>query len=100
MGYQLGGGKHLPPDSGRDSRADKTDEYCDPSFNLACDGRRLMGLVGSTPTAVSIVAHRRVGSTTKTLLANGQQPNAALYQDATALYWGNTSPAAIMRLAK
>jgi hypothetical protein len=37
---------------------------------------------------------------TKTVIATGQQPNAALYQDATALYWGNTSPAAIIRLAK
>jgi hypothetical protein len=39
-------------------------------------------------------------ASSKTVIATGQQPNAALYQDATALYWGNTSPAAIIRLAK
>ena len=39
-------------------------------------------------------------ASTKTVIATGQQPNAALYQDTTALYWGNTSPAAIIRLAK
>ena len=39
-------------------------------------------------------------SSTMTVLATGQQPSSALYQDATALYWGNTSPAAIIRLAK
>jgi hypothetical protein len=40
-------------------------------------------------------------SSTTTVLATGQQPTpAALYQDATALYWGNTSPTAVIRLAK
>jgi hypothetical protein len=39
-------------------------------------------------------------ASTKTVLATGQQPNAALYQDSTALYWGNTSPTAVIRLAK
>jgi hypothetical protein len=40
-------------------------------------------------------------ASTKTVIATGQQPTpAGLYQDATALYWGNTSPAAIIRLAK
>ena len=37
---------------------------------------------------------------TKTALAGSQSPSGALFQDATSLYWVNTNPYSIVRLAK
>lgn len=39
-------------------------------------------------------------SSTKSPMANGSQPTGALFQDATTLYWLNTNPYSIVRLAK
>jgi hypothetical protein len=39
-------------------------------------------------------------ATTKTTVADNQTPSGALFQDTTSLYWLNTSPYSIVRLAK
>jgi len=37
---------------------------------------------------------------TRSILANAQSPTGPIYQDASALYWANSTPFAVMRLAK
>jgi hypothetical protein len=37
---------------------------------------------------------------TRSNLASGQSPTGSIYQDASALYWANSTPPAVVRLAK